>query len=63
MPRDFTWNGVPEAVIIDTCYSSVDSSASGYYCLGNNNTCPNKTSSEYDLYCGSCDPEGDGNEN
>lgn len=26
-----------------------------FYCMGKNNTCPNKTSCAYDLYCSSCD--------
>lgn len=30
-----------------------------YYCMGKNDTCPNKTKSAYDLYCHSCDPDGD----
>ena len=30
-----------------------------YYCMGKNNTCPNKTRNAYDLYCSSCDPDGD----
>lgn len=30
-----------------------------YYCMGKNDTCPNKTQNEYDLYCNSCDPDGD----
>ncbi len=30
-----------------------------YYCMGKNDTCPNKTNNKYDLYCSSCDPDGD----
>lgn len=30
-----------------------------YYCMGKNDTCPNKTKNMYDLYCDSCDPDGD----
>ena len=30
-----------------------------YYCMGKHNTCPNKTKNAYDLYCSSCDPDGD----
>lgn len=30
-----------------------------YYCMGKNDTCPNKTRNAYDLYCSSCDPDGD----
>lgn len=30
-----------------------------YYCMGKNDTCPNKTRNAYDLYCNSCDPDGD----
>ena len=30
-----------------------------YYCMGKNDTCPNKTKNAYDLYCNSCDPDGD----
>lgn len=30
-----------------------------YYCMGKNDTCPNKTHNKYDLYCNSCDPNGD----
>lgn len=30
-----------------------------YYCMGKNDTCPNKTKNPYDLYCDSCDPDGD----
>ena len=30
-----------------------------YYCMGKNDTCPNKTHDKYDLYCDSCDPDGD----
>lgn len=26
-----------------------------FYCMGKNNTCPNKTSCAYDMYCSSCD--------
>ena len=26
-----------------------------FYCMGKNNTCPNKTYCAYDLYCNSCD--------
>ena len=29
-----------------------------YYCMGKNDTCPNKTHNAYDLYCSSCDPDG-----
>lgn len=28
-----------------------------YYCMGKNDTCKNKTSDPYDLYCHSCDPD------
>lgn len=30
-----------------------------YYCMGKGDTCPNKTHNAYDLYCSSCDPDGD----
>lgn len=30
-----------------------------YYCMGKNDTCNNKTKNAYDLYCNSCDPDGD----
>ena len=43
-------------------YSSGYSSSADdgeYFCLGKNDTCPNKTHSPYDLYCSSCDPDGD----
>ena len=30
-----------------------------YYCMGKNDTCRNKTKNAYDLYCNSCDPNGD----
>ena len=30
-----------------------------YYCMGKNDTCQNKTHNKYDLYCDSCDPDGD----
>ena len=30
-----------------------------YYCMGKNDTCPNKTHNAYDLFCDSCDPDGD----
>ena len=30
-----------------------------YYCMGKNDTCKNKTNNKYDLYCSSCDPDGD----
>ena len=30
-----------------------------YYCMGKNDTCTNKTKNAYDLYCNSCDPDGD----
>ena len=33
-----------------------------YYCMGKNDTCPNKTKNAYDLYCSSCDPNGDNKE-
>lgn len=36
---------------------SDSSSNDGYYCMGKNDTCTNKTSSPYDLYCHSCDPD------
>ncbi len=44
-----------------TSYPSSSSSSSGglYYCMGKNDTCPNKTNSPYDLYCSSCDPNND----
>ena len=37
-------------------YSESDSDDS-FYCMGKNDTCSNKTSSAYDLYCHSCDPD------
>ena len=30
-----------------------------YYCMGKGDTCNNKTKNRYDLYCNSCDPNGD----
>ena len=30
-----------------------------YYCMGKNDTCSRKTNNAYDLFCGSCDPDGD----
>jgi|GEM_PF-5135875 len=30
-----------------------------YWCMGKNDSCKNKTYSAYDLYCSSCDPDGD----
>lgn len=30
-----------------------------YWCMGKNDTCKNKTTSPTDLYCSSCDPDGD----
>lgn len=30
-----------------------------YYCMGKGDTCNNKTRNAYDLYCNSCDPDGD----
>lgn len=30
-----------------------------YYCMGKNDTCPNKTKNAYDLFCSACDPDGD----
>lgn len=30
-----------------------------YYCMGKGDTCNNKTRNAYDLYCSSCDPDGD----
>ncbi len=30
-----------------------------YYCMGKGDSCNNKTRNAYDLYCGSCDPDGD----
>lgn len=30
-----------------------------YYCMGKNDTCNRKTNNAYDLYCSSCDPDGD----
>ena len=30
-----------------------------YYCYGKGNTCPNKTYNCFDLYCDSCDSDGD----
>lgn len=30
-----------------------------FWCMGKNDTCRNKTSSPTDLYCSSCDPDGD----
>ncbi len=41
-------------------YSSDDGGT--YYCMGKNDTCPNKTKNAYDLYCDSCDPDGDNKE-
>lgn len=35
-----------------------DLGAGEYYCMGKNDTCKNKTSSPTDLYCYSCDPDG-----
>ena len=37
-------------------YSS-DTSKEEYYCMGKHDTCNNKTSSPYDYYCHSCDPD------
>lgn len=31
----------------------------GYWCLGKGDTCKNKTKDAADLYCSSCDPDGD----
>lgn len=42
--------------------NSYSSSAEEYWCMGKNDTCNNKTSSAYDFYCNSCDPDGDGEE-
>ena len=28
-----------------------------FWCMGKNDTCQNKTSSAYDLYCNACDPD------
>lgn len=39
--------------------SSSSSSGGSYYCMGKNDTCPNKTNSPYDFYCSSCDPNND----
>lgn len=36
-----------------------DNDVEEYYCMGKNDTCPNKTSSPWDLYCHSCDPDND----
>ena len=36
-----------------------DDDGGSYYCMGKNDTCPNKTNNKYDLYCNSCDPDGD----
>ncbi len=36
-----------------------DDDGGDYYCMGKNDTCPNKTHNKYDLYCDSCDPDGD----
>ncbi len=33
-----------------------------YYCMGKNDTCSRKTNNAYDLYCSSCDPDGDNRE-
>lgn len=30
-----------------------------YYCMGKGDSCNNKTRNAYDLYCSSCDPDGD----
>lgn len=38
-------------------YSSSDGGT--YYCMGKGDTCPNHTKNAYDLYCNSCDPDGD----
>lgn len=38
-------------------YDDDESESEGYYCMGKNDTCNNKTSSPYDLYCYSCDPD------
>ncbi|MDE6656954.1 MAG: hypothetical protein K2J88_00015 [Oscillospiraceae bacterium] len=37
--------------------SNADSES--YYCMGKNDTCPNKTYDPYDFYCSSCDPDND----
>lgn len=29
-----------------------------FYCMGKNDTCPNKTNNAYDFYCDACDPDG-----
>lgn len=42
--------------------SSSSSEQETYYCMGKNNTCPNKTYSPWDFYCSSCDPDGDNKE-
>ncbi|MCH5187830.1 MAG: hypothetical protein J1F63_05460 [Oscillospiraceae bacterium] len=39
--------------------SSSGSSGGEFYCMGKNDTCPNKTYSPLDLFCDSCDPDGD----
>jgi len=41
----------------DSSSSSSNDSTGEYYCMGKNDTCTNKTSSPYDLYCHSCDPD------
>lgn len=39
-------------------YSKAESEDDGYYCMGKGDTCNNKTSDPFDLYCYSCDPDG-----
>lgn len=41
----------------DKDYGSPDGGE--YYCMGKNDTCQNRTYNAYDLYCDSCDPNGD----
>ncbi len=33
-----------------------------YFCMGKGDTCNNKTRNAYDMYCSSCDPDGDNRE-
>ena len=43
--------------------SNVKSDGMGpYYCMGKNDTCNNKTYNCHDMYCDSCDPDGDNKE-
>lgn len=40
-----------------TKISSSSKKEEEFYCMGKNDTCTNKTSSAWDLYCYSCDPD------